>query len=53
MKNFEQPVMRRVHKSAAFTFGQPLSFVLGSGVICLDAGQACLLLHRQNSIVPS
>lgn len=52
MKNFEQPVMRCVHKRAAFTFGQPLSFVLGSTVICLLTGRACLLLHRQNSIVP-
>lgn len=39
MKNFEQPVMRCVHKRAAFTFGQPLSFVLGSTVICLLTGR--------------
>lgn len=39
MKNFEQPVMSCVHKRAAFTFGQPLSFVLGSTVICLLTGR--------------
>lgn len=36
MKNFGRPVMRHVHKRAAF--GRPLSFVLGSMVIYLNAG---------------
>lgn len=38
--------MRRVHKRAAFHVGRPLSFVLGSTIIYLDAGPGLgLLLH--------